>query len=585
MYLRRSTKDNEDKQVRSIQGQREELEEIVNQYGIKLVGIFEEKRSAFESGRKEFAKVFEMMQSGQANAMLVWHPNRIARNYADGGNFVQLMSEAKLQLVMTPHGVFEDSARDKEYLMTEFTRATRDSDDKSEAVKRGNKVKLRIGHIPSGRLIQGYIHVRNHKGEMINNIDPERFPLLQNAMRLVINQTHAPLEALDVLNNEWGYRTRPTKRYRPKPLSKSTWYNLMSDKKICGEIDRSEGEYKADYPKMIEPEEFDKIQIILGNTNRKRTPKQWTFAGNINCDECGASIINDEKWQIICSECKTKFHKAAKRDSCPHCKIKIVDMNKPKLLHYHWLRCGKTKKLPNGYKCSQKSLAIKDFEKQVDDMLEQIEIPKDFTEWAIAVLNEQSEREIDDRQTIENSLRKGLSQCQQQIDNLLMLKISPQNTNGQVISNEEYVERRKTLLAEKESFERQLEQQSLRQNDWLELTEKTFNFACYGREWFANGDSQQKRDILTALGLNLKLRNKKLLIDPAKPFQIIAEMKQNHPNLFAKFEPKNNSDNKAINGSFDDAIPSLLASLDEIRTYYTKETANYYIPNINFWNE
>src|SRR6185312_16814252 len=100
----------------------------------KTIPIFDEHQSAFKMGRPKFQALIDLIEKGEVNAVMVWHPNRIARNYADGGRFTQLMSDGKLKLVITPHGIFENSPRDKEYLMTEFTRATRDSDDKSEVV-------------------------------------------------------------------------------------------------------------------------------------------------------------------------------------------------------------------------------------------------------------------------------------------------------------------------------------------------------------------------------------------------------------------------------------------------------------------
>lgn len=559
MYLRRSSKDNEDKQMRSIPGQIEDLEPIINNNHIKLVtDQFEEKNSAFEMGRPKFAELVSLIEMGEVNAVLVWHPNRIARNYFDGGKFVQLMSDGKLKLVLTPHGFFQNSGRDKEYLMTEFTRATRDSDDKSEAVKRGNRTKLKEGHIPGGRLGQGFIHQKNSRGESINIADPDRFPLLQKAMNLVLNQSHTPLEALDKLNLEWGYRTRQTRRCTPKPLSRSCWYSILADKKYCGEIDRSEGVFNAGFSKMIEPDDFEKIQVILGRKGRRRTRKEWAFAGEMTCGECSGAIINDEKWQIICPECKTKFHKGRTTNACPECRLNIEDMKQPKILHYHWLRCGKTKKLLNGHRCSQKSVQIDDFESQVDKILKEIQIPKDFTDWAIAVLNDQSEKEVDDRQLVEENLTQGLSDIKQKLDNLLMLKIAPNNMEGEVIPEEEYIRQRESLMTEKQTFERQLKNQSKRQDKWMELSQRTFNFACYARYWFDVGTREQKRSILHALGLNLKIQDKKLLIDPFKPFQVIADMKQEHAEILERFEPENNVDTSIHNSPVSDVIPSLL---------------------------
>jgi hypothetical protein len=57
------------------------------------------------------------------------------------------------------------------------------------------------------------------------------------------------------------------------------------------------------------------------------------------------------------------------------------------------------------------------------------------------------------------------------------------------------------ILLEQQQVRRNLQETDKRADNWLELTEKTFNFACYARYWFANAkSSQQKREILAANG-------------------------------------------------------------------------------------
>jgi hypothetical protein len=187
-----------------------------------------------------------------------------------------------------------------------------------------------------------------------------------------------------MLNNEWGYRTRKTKRMGGNPMAESTWYKLLSDPKIMGKIRRSEGIFNASFPKLLDEEDFDKIQVILGEkAPRRRTKKEWAYTGFIKCGCCDSYISMDEKWQIICSNCKTKFHKSKERTHCPKCSITISEMISPKILHYTWLICGKGKKLPDNKKCNQKSMPVKEFERKVDNILTQLEIPESFAQWAI----------------------------------------------------------------------------------------------------------------------------------------------------------------------------------------------------------
>jgi hypothetical protein len=128
------------------------------------------------------------------------------------------------------------------------------------------------------------------------------------------------------------------------------------------------------------------------------------------------------------------------------------------------------------------------------------------------------------------------------MDNLLKLKISPQNVSGDIISEEEYIEQRKKLLSEKENLLSKINETNTRMNNWLELSERTFNFACYARHWFEKGDLKIKTRILAALGSNLTIKDKKLWIDGQKPFFLIEKGLEEVKAVSEKFEPAKSVD-------------------------------------------
>lgn len=144
VYLRKS-QDGEDRQIASLPRQKRECkEEIVDKYELNKVikPFLSESRTAFKLGRPEFRKMTELIESDQVDGVITWHSNRLARNYGDGGYFTQLMMDGKLKIVLTTAGFYENTPKDLEYLMTEFTRAARDSGDKSDAVKSGNRTRF-----------------------------------------------------------------------------------------------------------------------------------------------------------------------------------------------------------------------------------------------------------------------------------------------------------------------------------------------------------------------------------------------------------------------------------------------------------
>lgn len=170
--------------------------------------------------------------------------------------------------------------------------------------------------------------------------------------------------------------------------------------------------------------------------------------------------------------------------------------------------------------------------------LDKFEIPEIFKDWAIEHLNELNDFETTDREIVRKNAQTAYDNCVVRLDNLLRLKISAQNSDGSVITEEEYVGQRKYLLAEKDALLENLNKTDERQNSWHELSAKTFNFACYAKYWFEHGDLKTKTEILGALGSNLSVFEKKVLIDGYKHFFLIEKSKQDIVEMAKMLEPE-----------------------------------------------
>jgi len=74
-------------------------------------------------------------------------------------------------------------------------------------------------------------------------------------------------------------------------------------------------------------------------------------------------------------------------------------------------------------------------------------------------------------------------------------------------------------------------------DEWVELSEKTFNFARYARTWFAQGDLETKRAIFACLGSNPLLKDRQLIINLQKPFELIFEKRNLCEEELNRLEP------------------------------------------------
>ena len=517
LYCRKST-DSEDRQVLSLNDQKAELEDIEKRENLKVVERFAgdkggESHTAFKRGRPIFNHVIQQTEAGIANALLVWHVNRIARNAWDGGQIITLMDEGKLLEVKTPSRTYYNNPDDKFFLQLEFGMAKKSSDDSSVVIKRALKTKLRLGWFPSQAKL-GYLNTKvEDKGKNTIINDPERFYIIKQAWQMFLTGNYTVM-AIKKWGDKQALTTRPTKK-RPQGnhVSRSTWYRILTDPFYYGYFlygkEQDNQLYKGAHIPMITPEEFDRVQIILGRKGKPRPKKHiFAFTGLMKCS-CGAGVTAEQK---------------VKRQ---------LNGNVHQYIYYHCTR----KINPD---CTEKSIELKKLNQQIDATLEKLTISEKFQDWAMKYLHEIRQNEAQSNETALANKQRTLSQIAAQIDALLLKYTLPENSSGKLISDSEYQTLKDRLLNEKANIESDLNDHSRKMDEWVELGERTFNFARYARLWFARGDLETKRAVFACLGSHLLLKDQKVAITLRKPFEFIFENKETVERELSKVRtPKN----------------------------------------------
>ena len=95
LYARKSTED-ADKQVMSIEAQLFELREFARRENLEILKEFQESKSAKSPGRGVFNEMMSRIEQGEANGIIGWHPDRLARNSIDGGKIIYLVDIGKI---------------------------------------------------------------------------------------------------------------------------------------------------------------------------------------------------------------------------------------------------------------------------------------------------------------------------------------------------------------------------------------------------------------------------------------------------------------------------------------------------------
>jgi len=537
IYCRKSS-EAEDRQVLSIESQTRELEQLAAKLNLPILEILNESKSAKEPGRPVFNQMMQRLYRGEAAGIICWKLDRLARNPVDGGSIIWAIKQNGIR-VLTPTQRYAREDDNIILMYIEFGMAQKYVDDLSKNVKRGLKTKIENGWLP-GLAPLGYLNTTiKSTGENVILKDEERFHLVRRMWDLMLTGQHTPPAILEIANKEWGFRTRPLRRTGSKPLCRSAIYKIFTMPFYYGPFDFPKGSgnwCRGKHEPMITEAEYDQVQALLGRYGnpRPRTSHPFPFSGLFRCGECNSTVVAEEKHQLICSECKFKFAYRS-RYECPGCHVQIEKMAKPHYLHYTYYHCTKS----NNQACSQRAVRAEEIEKQIDQYLGRIRISERFKQAVIKYLPEIGEL---DRTTQDQELaarQKAYQQCLRQLENLIKLKTSPENSDGRLLSDEEYGSQRAEYLKAKLALERLLRDSSQQIEESLQRVEQTLELASTARKRFSTGDANTKHTMLTSVGSNLILTNKILSIEAKKPFHIIEQVLLGDDGRTHPFEPEN----------------------------------------------
>jgi DNA invertase Pin-like site-specific DNA recombinase len=221
LYCRKSS-EAEDRQILSIDSQVIELKRFAAKEDIQILEVLTEAKSAKAPGvRPVFNSMMTRLFRGEADGILCWKLDRLARNPVDGGSIIWAMKQHGL-IIVTPLQTFSQAEDNVVWMYLEFGMAQKYVDDLSRNVKRGLKTKAEMGWFP-GPTPPGYLNRTQPNGHKTIVKEPKRFPIIRKGWELMLTGKHTPADVWEIANNVLGYRTG-----RAKPMSRSTIYNIFS---------------------------------------------------------------------------------------------------------------------------------------------------------------------------------------------------------------------------------------------------------------------------------------------------------------------------------------------------------------------
>ena len=470
IYARKST-DEETRQVMSIDAQLSELREFARKEKLKVVQEFTESRTAKETGRPVFNDMLKLIEKGEADGILAWHPDRLCRNSIDGGKIIYLVDKEKIKDLKFCTFRFDNNAYGKFILNIAFGQSKYYVDNLSENIKRGIKHKLRSGGW-SGLAPLGYLNDRNTKTIII---DPDKGPKIKRLFEAYATGNYSLLSLTD-LARQWDLTNRKGKKIYTSLIDR-----ILRRPVYYGAVVWNNTFYEGSHKPLITKELFDKVQEILKNNGKRyrKNKSPFIFRGLITCGECGCLITAERQ----------KGH--------------------------HYYHCTKKKK-----PCSQPS---KGYVRE-EDLALQIKL-KLLNIWINDKTAKRMLSELDnmtcgsDQSIIPAQLQNETKKIDLKLDRLLDLCIE------ETINEREYQEKKEKLIQRKYEIKSKLANLPREATGWFEPARDIIR-TCNSVGKFIKEDNWfELRQICQKTGSNFKLKSRRLSFSFQSPFEEISFQK------------------------------------------------------------
>jgi len=413
------------------------------------------------------------IEKGEADGILAWHPDRLARNSMDGGRIIYLLDTGQLKDLRFATFTFENSSQGKFMLSIIFGQSKYYSDSLSENVRRGNRTKLENGGLP-GRAPLGYL---NDPASKTIVPDPERFIAIQNMWKLMITGAYSPRRIWQIATGKWALRNK-RKNGAGKPITLTGVYKIFSNRFYAGVIERAGKIYPGKHEAMITLDDFNRVQEVLHRPGRPRSKKrQFAFAGVMRCGECGYTVTAENKVNRFGSR-------------------------------YTYYRCTKKRR---DMHCRQLSLRAEDLEFQILQHLAEITVPERLHQWALTTM----EREKSDIRSELDNRRASLLQAKESVlrerQNLVTLRARD------LIAESEFLEERARIGTELIRLDQAVAQLD-KNASWLAPGRILISFNQSLISRFTAAGPVAKRLILEIVGSHPVLENQEVRFQAAQMF-------------------------------------------------------------------
>jgi site-specific DNA recombinase len=480
LYCRKST-DVEDKQVMSIDAQLAEAKALAVREGLNVKDVFVEKQSAKKPDRPVFNEMMSRIERGEAQGIICWKLDRLARNPVDGGQIQWFLQKGIIQHIQTNERSYRPT--DNFMLMAvELGMANQFILDLSTNTKRGLREKVRRGEYPSRAPI-GYLNDTRTKTIFVDN----RKSKIITEMFELYAQGNSTLENMATFLKDKGviakcgnglHRDRIT-----KILSDPFYYGFFQ---YAGEL--HQGRHKA----IINKQLWNKVQAVLikrghGRGNPVNLPQP--LCGLFKCGECGCSITAERK----------------------------VKRQKNGNVHeYLYYRCTKKRGA-----CSQRALRDNELDGQLTALLQDFVMPPEWAEQLNAMADKDDKESARSVAVVVQDLRSQAEDAERKLQRLLNAFLD------QDIEQETYRTQKNGLVSVKKSLDEQIARLEHQRTVWLAPLKQWLKDAEKLGEITLSPELTPKKSFAQKIcGSHLSLKNSRIEFFPATQWATLRVARQ-----------------------------------------------------------
>gem|GEM_PF-227548 len=489
LYARKST-DVEDKQVRSIEDQLAVLRALAKQEGLNIAEEVVEKQSAKMPGRPIFNEMLARIERGEAQGIICWKLDRLARNPIDGGQISWFLQKGNIQHIRTNDR--DHRPTDNVLMMAvELGMANQYIIDLSANTKRGLHEKVKRGEYPSVAPV-GYM---NDTARKVVVMDRREAPVVRRAFELYA-EGNSRLEDIAAFLHKGGIRTKATKRWQSeggRPFKRGQISYILSNPFYIGFFHYDGELYEGKHPPLVSKNLFDKVQTVLkerGKPQQKPENDPRPLCGLLRCGECGRSITAE---------------------------IKIKRQKNGNVHQYTYYRCTK-----KGVKCFQPHIRGEELDKQLSTAVKSYAMPAEWARGLSAMADKDEHDAAQLTTTASQATREEIMAIEKKLRILLEARLEED------IDRDTYREQKAELLSQKKSLEEKIANLNKGNIAWLEPL----------RNWIQDAETLNEINETTPLplkksfaqkifGSNLFLKNKKIVSVSIPPYNTLLAARKN----------------------------------------------------------